>query len=96
MAIRYYVHCDCGCLLYDKEEPYPGTSIGCPKCKSTLDVCGDGKCIKSHPMHCCHTATTRRQALRRGAHIVWPGCVTCGRDWKATTMIKADQFGHMV
>lgn len=59
-------------------------------------TCGYGRCVKDHPLHCCHTAVTVRIPLARTVEEMGWRCVFCKKESHTWTAIQIDQHGEYV
>jgi hypothetical protein len=51
--------------------------------------CGFGKCVKEHPLHCCHTAVGVHQpAAQKGAMLHGWVCVFCRKRSRAAVLTR--------
>ncbi len=67
--------------------------------KTEARVCGSGRCVPDHPVHCCHTVVTWRRPLGRGrlsSDELGYRCVSCKKESKTRTAIAVDRYGNMV
>lgn len=48
-----------------------------------------GKCIKDHPLHCCHIAhTVWQRSMIRGCFLVGWVCEYCGKTSETWTLVR--------
>ncbi len=59
-------------------------------------TCGYGRCVKEHPVHCCHTSVTVRIPLARGVDEVGFRCVFCKQESRTWTVLQLDRYGNLI
>ena len=63
-----------------------------PEEKEGEPECGYGRCVREHPLHCCHTATGVSRPSGRPELVLrgWR-CVFCGKESRTWTLCHLEE-----